>query len=154
MAAFRRAKKQPASRSAANIMMKTKFLPVTVQNLCRSLNIRRQQLRMSYGALARRSHVSLPTVVRILSGQNVNASLANVAAIAESLGLLVKLEPTQGIADFREQQAQKKAQQLAGIVQGTSGLEAQALGESELNDLTRQTVHQLLAGSPRRLWDE
>ncbi len=109
---------------------------------------------MSNAVLARRSGVSLPTVVRILSGRNDNASLHNVASIAEALGLRLKMESEIGVADFREHQARQKARLLAGIVQGTSGLEGQALDDVALGDMTRQTVHELLAGSPRKLWDE
>ena len=125
-----------------------------IQNLCCSLNVRRQQLRMTFGILARRSGVSLPTVRRTLAGRNPNASLGNVAAIAETLGMRIGLEQTEGVGDFLERQATRKARRLSGIVQGTMGLESQAVNPGELNDMTRQTVHELLAGSPRRLWSE
>ena len=109
---------------------------------------------MSNAALAKRSGVSLPTVVRVLSGRNANASLQNVAVIAEALGLRLSLESDVDVAEVREEQARRKAQRLVGIVQGTSGLEAQALDDRVLGEMTRQTVHELLAGSPQKLWGE
>lgn len=96
----------------------------------------------------------MPTVVRILSGTYSKASFANVAAVAEALGIGIKFEAVTKIADLREAQARQKARRLVGMVQGTSGLEAQALDDDELTDMTRQTVHELLAGSSRRLWSE
>lgn len=125
-----------------------------VEKLCESLNVRRRRLRMSCSVLARRSGVSMPTVVRILSGTYSKASFANVAAVAEALGIGIKFEPVTKIADLREAQARQKARRLVGMVQGTSGLEAQALDDDELTDMTRQTVHELLAGSSRKLWSE
>jgi hypothetical protein len=40
------------------------------------------------------------------------------------------------------------------MVQGTMGLEAQAVSAETLDDLTERHVEQLLAGSGRRLWDD
>src|SRR5258708_969693 len=123
-----------------------------VQTLCRSLNARRRQLRMTFATLARRSGVSVPTVTRTLSGHNPNASLENVAAIADALGMTVSLMQKVGVGDLREEQALRKARRLSGIVQGTLGLESQAVNDGELNELTRQIVHELLAGPSRKLW--
>ena len=125
-----------------------------VEGLCRSLNVRRQMLKMSYAIVAKRSGVSTPTVIRILSGSNPNASFASVVRIAEGLGMGVKFEPETGVADLRERQAQNKARRLSRMVQGTSGLEAQAIDDDDLEGMTRQTAHELLAGSARKLWNE
>jgi hypothetical protein len=94
------------------------------------------------------------TVMRTLTGHNPNVSLRAIMAIATALGMRLHLQAEVAIADLLERQAQKKARRLAGVVQGTSALEAQALDDAELSDLTRQTVHKLLSGSPRKLWDE
>ncbi len=118
------------------------------------LNKRRRQLRMSYAALAKRSGVSLPTVVRTLVGHNPQVSFANVFAIAKALAMEVKVEPNEAAHIVREQQAQEKARKLVGMVQGTSALEAQAVDEGTLDEMTRQTMHELLAGSGRKLWSD
>ena len=118
------------------------------------LNHRRRELRMSNDALARLSRVSLPTVVRILSGKHPQTSFANVAAIAGALGLDISFRPTASSSALREEQATKKARKLVGMVQATSGLEAQAVDAQQLQSMTQQTVHELLTGSSRRLWGE
>ena len=46
----------------------------------------------------------------------------------------------------------KKARELVGMVQGTSGLESQAVGQNQIEKMISQLVHQLMAGSRRKLW--
>jgi predicted nucleic acid-binding protein len=94
----------------------------------------------------------MPTVVRILTGRNLQTSFANVLAIAEALGIVVGVEQEFDVTDFLENQAQQKAEKLVSMVQGTSGLEAQAVDAKTLKKMQQQTVHELLAGSPRKLW--
>jgi len=125
-----------------------------VEPLFEKLNKRRRELGMSLLALSKRSGVSMPTVARILSGAQPAASFANVAAVAYALGMEVGIRQTRRAASFREQQAKHKAERLVGMVQGTSGLEEQGLNDDALRDMKRRTVHELLAGSSRRLWDD
>lgn len=123
-------------------------------SLFRILDARRQKLGMSYAALARKSGVSMTTVVRILSGRYQKPSLDSVLVIADILGMEVSFREHTNIAELQEQQAKHQARRLIGVLQGTSALEAQALDKPELEQMTRRTVHELLAGSKRRLWDE
>src|SRR5205823_4847667 len=123
-------------------------------HILNTLESRRRDLRISVTDLARRSKVSLPTVNRILSGRFPNASFANVLAVANALGMSASFEPLSPAAEFREEQARRKAKRLVGMVQATSALEAQAVDDESLRQMTRQTVHELLAGSPRALWSE
>jgi transcriptional regulator with XRE-family HTH domain len=109
---------------------------------------------MTYAALAKRSGVSMPTVVRILSGGNEHASFGNVAAIAEALGMTIDIVAKERSQTFLEKQAEEKARRIVAMVQGTSGLEAQAVDANTLDEMTRRTVHELMAGSPRRLWGD
>src|SRR5262245_33905962 len=125
-----------------------------VERLFEKLNKRRKELDMSLLAVSRRSGVSMPTVARILSGAQPTASFANVAAVADALGMEVGIRQARRAASLREQQAKHKAERLVGMVQGTSGLEEQGLDHNALRDMTRRTVHELLAGSSRRLWDD
>lgn len=118
------------------------------------LSDRRRHLGMSYAVLARKSGVSMPTVVRILSGASSMASLGNVAAIAEVLGLCIQFTAVVGVEELRERQARQKAGSLMGMLQGTSGLEGQALDADALEVMEKQTVHELLAGSNQRLWND
>jgi DNA-binding phage protein len=122
--------------------------------LFQTLNKRRQDLRMTYAVLARRSGLSRPTVVRALSQKAPHTSFENVLAICRALGIGVALELVIKPEEIRETQAKEKARRLVGIVQGSSALEGQALDEETIADMTRQTAHELLAGSSQRLWDE
>src|SRR5437762_3222607 len=98
-----------------------------VLRLFKILDDRRRELGMSYAALAKRSGVSMTTVVRILSGRHPQASFENVWAIAGALDVSVRFEPNASAEEVCERQARRKAKQLVGMVQGTSGLEGQAL---------------------------
>jgi transcriptional regulator with XRE-family HTH domain len=122
--------------------------------LLKSLDERRRELGLSYELLSKRCGVSRPTVQRILSGRNAAASFANVVAIAESLGLGLRLESTIDTGDLERQQAERKAKKLVGLVQATSGLEGQAVDAGAIRSMVKQTARELLAGSKRRLWSE
>jgi ornithine carbamoyltransferase len=107
---------------------------------------------MSQSILALRSGVSLPVVQRILSGNHPTASFANVQAIAEAIGMDLRSVPTTSQKDLRRQQARQKAKDLMGLVQGTMGLEGQAVSPQSLQRMEQQVAHELLIGSPRKLW--
>lgn len=123
-------------------------MDATISN---TLALRRQQLRMSIPALASRSGVSVATVRRILAGRAAEASYASVSAVAEALGVPLQTAPHDPEV-FREQVARTKAERLMRMVQGTSALEAQAVSADAVARMVSKTVHELLAGSPRRLW--
>jgi len=112
---------------------------------------RREELGMPYEALSARSGVSVPTVKRILGGRMAKASTANVLAIAEALGISIVVGDTDG-GEMRRRQARTKAERIARLVQGTSGLEGQALSDRQFEQLVDRSYHELLAGSSRRLW--
>ncbi len=122
--------------------------------MLKNLDKRRRELGLSYELLSKRCGVSRPTVQRILSGQNAAASFANIVAIAESLGLALRFDSTVDPAAFKREQAERKAKKLVSLVQGTSGLEGQAVDSKAVNSMIKQTTHELLAGSKRRLWSE
>jgi transcriptional regulator with XRE-family HTH domain len=124
--------------------------PLNLQDL----DARRRMLRMSYASLAKRSGVSIPTVYRILSGRNQTASFATIRALAQVLGLDLKFEEKVPIERLQEKEARRKAEHLVKMVQGTSGLEGQAVKMREYRQMLRQTIHELLAGSKRKLWSE
>lgn len=115
---------------------------------------RRRELGMSIPVLAKRCGVSVPTVQRILSGNNPNASLAIVEAIAKALEVGLYCENKRSSDDVIEDAADKKAAQLVSLTQGSAGLEAQAVSDDFLNTLRRRTVHKLVAGSRKKLWND
>jgi transcriptional regulator with XRE-family HTH domain len=109
---------------------------------------------MSRAALARRAKVSIPTVHRILTGKEDSPSVSTVEAIASALGMKVQIVETIDAEQLRERQAVQRAARLVGMVQGTMGLESQAIDKKSLESLTKRNVNRLLAGPGRRLWDE
>jgi transcriptional regulator with XRE-family HTH domain len=124
------------------------FLPEIAVKLER----RRKSLGISRPLLARRSGVSLPTVNRILSSSAENSTYANLKSVANALGMDFAIINTSNEQDFAEQQAQSKAIKIAGMVQGTSALESQAVDVETYNQIISQTTHELMAGPKRRLW--
>ena len=122
--------------------------------LLKTLDERRRELGLSYELLSKRCGVSRPTVQRILSGHHAAASFANILAIAESLGLGLRFDSKIDTRDLKREQAERKAKKLVALVQGTSGLEGQAVDEESVELMVEQTTHELLAGSKRKLWSE
>ncbi len=107
---------------------------------------------MSCPLLALRSGVSLPTVQRILRDGGEHTTYANLAAVARALGMEFELKSTSDAQTFAERQAQAKTEVIARMVQGTSALESQAVDSDTYRQMVSQTVHELMAGSRRRLW--
>jgi len=114
---------------------------------------KRKALRMSYQSLAARSGVSQPTVQRILCNGRGHTSYANIQAVATALGMRFELKSICDEHDFAEQQALDKAKAIVGMVQGTSALESQAMDDDTYQQMIKETVHELMAGPRRRLWN-
>jgi transcriptional regulator with XRE-family HTH domain len=125
-----------------------------VAPLLLALDRRRRDLGLSYDLLSKRCGVSRPTVQRILSGRQAAASFSNILAIAESLGLALRLDSKVAPPELKREQAERKARKLVALVQGTSGLEGQAVDRETIESMVEQTTQELLAGSKRRLWSD
>jgi transcriptional regulator with XRE-family HTH domain len=128
-------------------------MEVAISHLQNRLAGRREALGMTYAALAARSGVSEPTVKRLLSGVGSDASVGNVLAIAAAMEMSIVLDQTDA-EEARERQARAKAERIARMVQGTSGLEGQAVDPAAYRRLVDRTFHELMAGPPRRVWAE
>lgn len=115
------------------------------------LRHRREELRMSFAALAARSGVPYSTVQRILSGRMANPSDPRVIAVAATLGILPDAEPI-SIQAMRERQARLKAEQVAKLVQGTCAIGDAVVDQATYQKMIELTYEEMLAGSPRRLW--
>ena len=118
----------------------------------RALERRRRSLGMSQAELARRSDLSIQTVRRILTQGIESVAVGKVRAVARALGMQLQYEAMSTVREMQEREARKKAQGIVRMLQGTSGLESQALDEETCNDLIEQTVHELMAGPKRKLW--
>jgi transcriptional regulator with XRE-family HTH domain len=124
-----------------------------VAPLLLALDQRRRDLGLGYDQLSKRCGVSRPTLQRILSGRQA-ASFSNILAIAECLGLALRFDSEVATPELKREQAERKAKKLVALVQGTSGLEGQAVDRETIESMIEQTTHELLAGSKRRLWSE
>jgi transcriptional regulator with XRE-family HTH domain len=123
-------------------------------SVVQSLEKRRQELGMSMAALAQRAGISLRTVQRVLAGEADAANLRTIAAIADALDADLLLQPRTTVRAVRLRAARRKAKRLAALVQGTSALEDQAADPETIREIEDRITHGLLAGSPRRLWND
>lgn len=121
-------------------------------NFTEKLDKRRQELGMTFEALSKRSGVPVSTLKAIFKKGVEHATFANVAAIADALGVGIEFANEVDSYELLHQQAVKKARELVGMVQGTSGLESQAVAPNQIEAMIQQLVHQLMAGSRRKLW--
>src|SRR5713101_3825086 len=113
----------------------------TAELLSHTLEYRRQRLDMSYSTLARISGVSDATARRVLLG-HPEVSFGNVQAVATALGVDVQLASEIGVQELREKHARKKAEQIVKMVQGTSGLEGQAVDGERRDEMVQQTMYE------------
>ena len=128
------------------------------QDYSKSLRNRMKSIGIGYPALSGRSGVSVAELKRIFSGKRCNPTLDTLRAVARALGVEFRIHGGVEIVhqcsagELREKAARRKAEKLVNLVQGTSALEAQAVGPEVRNDMVNQTVHELMAGPPRKLW--
>jgi transcriptional regulator with XRE-family HTH domain len=126
-------------------------------NYWENLESRRRSLGVSFAALSERTGISTPTLKRIFSGK-VSPAIDKIQSIAGVLGVEVRVNDkieivaTSSVEEVRKQVAREKAKWLVGIVQGTSALEAQAVGPDTIREMVERTTHELLAGPNRKLW--
>lgn len=119
----------------------------------RKLSNRRKNLGISQQSLARMTGISLPTVQRVFAG-NPKVSLDNLSKIASTLGLSLTFNTESREEEILAKRARQKAKELAKMVQGTSGLEAQGLDKEALKDVEDKILSDLLKGSRNRLWSD
>ena len=106
---------------------------------------------MPMAALARHPGLGLRTVQRTLSGEAPDATLGTTIKLAEALGVTLQLQEDH---EMRRQTASIKAERLAGMVQGTSALEDQAVEPHVLQKITDRLRDELLVGPGSKLWNE
>ncbi len=121
-------------------------------NLVAGLQSRRVELRMSCAVLASRSGVSLRTVQRLLAGEELSTDVGTLAAIAEALGLEVRLGERESADAILARQAREKAGRLVSLTRGTAVLEAGGVAAGGVDRMLEKTTMELLWGSARRLW--
>lgn len=129
-----------------------------IHSFLASLADRRKALGIPWDALGTRSGASRATLFRLLKDRQTAASFQTVAAVAEALGVhfeiagdSIRARPIDA-KKFLEEQAERQARKLVGMVQGTMGLEGQALAAKETAPLIKEMKRRLLAGPKRKLW--
>ncbi len=80
--------------------------------------------------------------------------MENIQKIARVLEMEVRLVPNADADIVLDRRARRLAHRIVSAVQGSSGLESQAVSKKQAMKMTQQTIHKLKAGSKRRLWDE
>lgn len=124
---------------------------VNETNILEDLSRRRRELAMPYDELARRCGASISTLKRVLGGE-VTAGFSTVSAVARALGVYLGPARAEDIAAMRERQARVKAHALVALVQGTSALEGQAVGPTDVELMEQRTAAELLSGPAGKLW--
>lgn len=120
-------------------------------DLLATLRSRKQELGMTFETLADRSGVSVSTLKRMLAPAAADASMGDTLAVAQALGVTLSARMPSA-EEFREEQAHAKARKLVRMVQGTSALESQAVGDDHIRRMIERTVRDLLNGPRRKLW--
>lgn len=115
---------------------------------------RKFALGLTNSVIAKKSGVSKTTVDRIMAGRHDRATFANIAQIAAALNMSIHFVPKESAEAVLERRAKLKAMQIVDSVQANSGLESQALGSRELQKMRKRTLHELMAGPKRRLWQD
>ena len=124
------------------------------------LDQHRRELGMSRAVVAKLAGVSEPTVTRVLTSKERAPTFPVIRAIAMALqveirvGDEISVDPLIDPDDCRKQRARAKAIQLVQRLQGSMGLEAQAVDSTTIDKMVDRTMIQLLAGSKRKLWED
>ncbi len=129
-----------------------------IQMFLENLALRRKALGMPWDALVERSGASRATVFRLLRDRQTTASFQTVIAVANALGVRIRFvgdaiqsQPLD-VNALIDQQAEQQARKLVSLVQGTMGLESQALPEKSVTPLIKKMKKKLLSGAKKNLW--
>ena len=117
----------------------------------------REALGMSAQKLADRMGVSRPRVAMIEKAEKTGAtSLKTLRETAEAMDcvLVYAIVPRTSLDQIIRDQAAKKADSELERLHHTMRLENQAMATRDLSDERERLIQEILAGSPRRLWDE
>jgi predicted DNA-binding mobile mystery protein A len=117
----------------------------------------REALGMSAQKLADRLDVSRPRGAMIEKAERTGAtSLKTLRETAEAMDcvLVYAIVPRTSLDQIIRDQAAKKADAELERLHHTMRLENQAMATRDLSDERERLIQEILAGSPRRLWDE
>jgi len=112
---------------------------------------RKKELNITVENLAKLSDVSIRTINRLLKNEDVKFS--TIESVTNLLGLDFAGNEVVPLEELKKQRAREKALFLASIVQGTSALEMQGLGEESLKNIITNYEQAFLEGEYKNtLW--
>ncbi len=117
----------------------------------------RDALGMTTGQLAKRIGVDQSRITKLERAEiEGSVTLKSLRQAAEELGcsLVYAFVPTTSLDDMVHERAAEIADRELARVHHTMRLENQALTKPDLKQERERLVSALLAGNPRRLWDE
>ena len=117
----------------------------------------REALGMSAQKLADRMGVSRPRVAMIEKAEKTGATtLKTLREAAEAMDcmLVYAIVPRTSLDQIVRDQAVKKADAELARLHHTMLLENQAMTPRDLSDERERLIHEIIAGSSRRLWDD
>ena len=117
----------------------------------------RRALGMTALQLGRRLDVSQPAVTQYekseINGAITLGTLRNVADAMEC-ELVYALMPRTDLADIRERQARRIAENAVIAAAHSMGLERQQVSAEEIEEQVKDLTNQILEENPRSLWNE
>lgn len=117
----------------------------------------REALGMSAQKLADRMAVTRPRVATIEKAEMTGATtLKTMREVAEAMDcvLVYAIVPRTSLDQIVRDQAVKRADAELARLHHTMCLENQAMVSDDLMDERERLIREILAGSPRRLWDD
>jgi len=117
----------------------------------------REALGMTTTQMARRLGVSQPRIIALEKAEvSGAASIQTLREAAEALGctLVYAIVPTTTLDAMVRARAAQRVEEDLDRLQHTMRLENQAVGEPDLEDQRRRLIDELLASSPRGLWQD
>jgi len=124
---------------------------MTRLNLVEKVSKRKKDVNITLDNISKLSGLGNRTVNRFFAGENVKIS--TVEKITNLLGLDFAGHEVVTADELKDKRANQNALYIVGLVQDTSALEMQGLGNQELNVLINETKEQFLNGDYKKnLW--
>jgi hypothetical protein len=108
---------------------------------------------MPIEVLVKKSGLSRATVCRLLKGDHSKVTIPNLEALLKALAVEVTVNPVPASVAVKRQ-AERQARKVVEMVQGTMGLEAQAVDAEGVMALVESSCQRLLNGPRKKLWWE
>jgi len=120
-------------------------------HLLEKVKTRKDKTGMTIDNISKLSKLGNRTVARFFSGEDVK--LSTLEKITNILGLDFAGNEIIDIETLRENRAKEKAIYIVSLVQDTSALEMQGLGNGDIKNLISDTQEQFLTGEyQKNLW--